>query len=628
MNVKARDVEAGKGSAKTNVASADDVEERGDPSLAMSIVSGIWFLGSLALAVLGFWYLSESGYTPPPIPVGHVVANVITIPGAALSLSSLSSLAAVHGAAGCTPANRGHAARSSFGLLWGLGIVAFGYVRFWSAHPSTLPGCPCPVLSAKIDGVCVPCPGYAAGECDTEDCVCGTEGTCSERTAQCVCEPNWRLGVNGTCSECSDRAMDGAAGPCTRCSERWKTDANGDCSLCRNGYAGEGCKVCHPNFAPRTDFVDGVETVLLAEDGAQICTPVNGCKDDQPADGGRFGPMCELVPDDKLCALHGDVNAVVAKPNNKLVLPATFTTSGEACSYDFECDSYNCLGFCAYGKGGPRQGALCREDTDCLGGVCESRTCGVEYRVGEDDCQCSRSGYLAPRCEKCPGFNGVWSASVCGGRGTCAAKYYDDGAGYLNVYSHLECLCAQPAGVLAGEFPRWRGEKCQRAVDAEGQTARRQVEGVEQFWCAEGFFGPECDLTCPSTKESDTWGGAGACDSRGKCVYDESHPDPAERGPKCACDQDSRPGGVGFFAGESCSACWQNYYGLNCQTCPGLKVIGSGTACDAYPEWIIPFSNNCFNACFDGQCDWGKEGTGVCTYPPAPSLPDSPSESS
>ena len=189
MNVKARDVEAGKGSAKTNVASADDVEERGDPSLAMSIVSGIWFLGSLALAVLGFWYLSESGYTPPPIPVGHVVANVITIPGAALSLSSLSSLAAVHGAAGCTPANRGHAARSSFGLLWGLGIVAFGYVRFWSAHPYTLPGCPCPVLSSKIDGVCVPCPGYAAGECDTEDCVCGTEGTCSERTAQCVCEP-------------------------------------------------------------------------------------------------------------------------------------------------------------------------------------------------------------------------------------------------------------------------------------------------------------------------------------------------------------------------------------------------------------------------------------------------------
>ena len=44
----------------------------------------------------------------------------------------------------------------------------------------------------------------------------------------------------------------------------------------------------------------------------------------------------------------------------------TFTTSGEACAYDFECGSYNCLGFCAYGKGGPRQGALCREDADSL----------------------------------------------------------------------------------------------------------------------------------------------------------------------------------------------------------------------------------------------------------------------
>jgi hypothetical protein len=120
--------------------------------------------------------------------------------------------------------------------------------------------------------------------------------------------------------------------------------------------------VCHPNFAPRTDIVDGVETVLLTEDGAEICTPVRGCKDDQPADGGRYGPMCEPVPDDKLCAKHGDVGAVVAKPNNKLVLPATFTTMGDACSYDFECDSYNCMGFCAFGKGGPRQGALCREN--------------------------------------------------------------------------------------------------------------------------------------------------------------------------------------------------------------------------------------------------------------------------
>ena len=153
MNAKVPDVEAGERNAKTNGATADDVKEKGDPSLAMSVVSGIWFLGSLALAVLGFWYLSESGYSPPPIPVGHVVANVIIIPGASLSLSSLSSLAAVHGAAGCTPANGGHAARQSFSLLWGLGIVAFGYLRFWSAHPYTLPECPCPAFTANINGV-------------------------------------------------------------------------------------------------------------------------------------------------------------------------------------------------------------------------------------------------------------------------------------------------------------------------------------------------------------------------------------------------------------------------------------------------------------------------------------------
>ena len=60
MNAKVTDVEAGKSNAETNGASADDVKEKGDPSLAMSIVSGIWFLGSLALAVLGFWLHAAS----------------------------------------------------------------------------------------------------------------------------------------------------------------------------------------------------------------------------------------------------------------------------------------------------------------------------------------------------------------------------------------------------------------------------------------------------------------------------------------------------------------------------------------------------------------------------------------
>lgn len=607
---KPLDVEFGDDSRKKPTENKNEVDfsvKKGDPAFVLSVLSVIWFAGSLACGVVGVWYVSSSNYTPPPIPVGHVVANLIVIPGASLALSSLTSIVSVHGAAGCTAENSGHATRSSFGLLWGLGILAFGYLRFWNAHPYTLPECPCPAFHAKIEGVCVACPGFVSGECDTEECVCGAEGTCSETTAQCVCSPNWQVGVNETCSECSSRAVDGADGECTRCSARWKPDSNGDCTLCRNGYAGEDCMVCHPNFAPLTDVAEGVETIVLTEEGAQICTPVRGCKDDQPKDGGRYGAMCEAVPSDKLCAAHGDENAVVASPNNKLVLPATFTTTGQTCAYDFECASYNCMGFCAFGEGGPRQGALCRENSDCLGGKCSSRTCAAEHRVGEDTCQCSRSAYLSPRCEKCPGYNNVWSASVCGGRGTCAAKYLDDGAGYLNVYSHLECVCAKPAGVLE-EFPKWSGAKCQRAVDAEGQTAKKIVDGEEVFWCAEGFFGPQCDLTCPSTSESDSWGGAGACDSRGTCVYDE---DAGEA--KCVCDQDARPGGVGFFAGESCSACWQNFYGLNCQSCPGLKVVG-GTACNDYPEWLIPFSTNCFNACFDGTCDWGKEGTGVCTY--------------
>ena len=392
--MKSVDVEKGGGAPPLDDAA-------GKARFALSVVELVLFLGALACGVLGALYVSWSNYTPPPLPLAHLLANAIVIPGAALTVTSIASLSANLGAyKGCKPKNGGAVARSSFSLLWGMGVLAFGYYRFWQYHPYTLTECPCPPFHVKIDDSCVQCPGYIEGECDDDTCVCGEFGVCSEVTAQCVCDANWQVGANGTCTECSERSTDGPRGQCTRCTRRFKPDAaNGDCSLCRNGYAGTDCKVCHPNFEPR---VDENGTIALDENGAMYCSPVRGCKDDQPADGGRYGPMCEAVPDDKRCAIHGDVNAVVKTPNNKVVLPNTFTTNAQQCDYDFECASYNCMGFCSIGKGGPRQGALCREDSDCLGGKCESRTCSAEYFIGEDVCQCSRSGYMVPRCEKCP----------------------------------------------------------------------------------------------------------------------------------------------------------------------------------------------------------------------------------
>ena len=584
---KVGDVEKGVGEAAPDT--------RADTArFALRVVQLVFFAAALACGVLGVFYIVSSDYTPPPVPVAHVLANVLVLPGAAVSLSSVAALAALLGAfQGCSAASAGAVTRTSFSLVWGVGLFLFGWFRFWQPHPHQLGACPCPPFHARLDGVCVACPGYVRGQCDDDTCVCGEHGACSEITAACSCDPNWALGANGTCTECSARAIDGPRGACTRCSARFKPDANGDCTLCRNGYIGAECMECHPNFAPRRNDSNAL---LLDADGAEICTPVRGCKDDQPVDGGRVGPMCEAVPADKLCSLHGDVGATVRRQNNKVPLPATFSSTGITCDYSFECPSYACLGYCAYGKGGPVEGALCREDADCLGGVCESRTCGVEYLVGEDDCACSRSGYLAPRCEKCPGFNGVWSASVCGGRGTCAARYLDDGRGYLSVYSHLECMCAKPAGVLE-DYPRWAGAKCQKKVDADGQIVG----------CAPGFFTKnDCASTCPAPggDSSASWGGIGACDGRGTCRWNGKEPE-------CQCDNDQRPGGNGWFVNSMCTQCQDSFYGINCQPCARLS---RSTSCDNVNDiFKILEGTQCFKSCNVGQeCRDTKLGDGFC----------------
>lgn len=562
-----------------------DTTDDTDSDFIISILNIVLVLASLATGVVGVYFIFQSEYTPPPIPVGYIIANVLILFGSALVLQAIISISIVSGVDGCSPKTHPHTARHVFFVLWGVGIATFGVFRFLNDHPFVLDTCPCPPWHATdSNGGCVPCPGFLAGVCEDEGCVCGNGG-CSETTATCQCDFGWQIGENMTCSRCSDRTMDSSFGQCTRCTERFKPDASGDCSLCRNGYTGSDCKQCHPNFEPRRND-DG--SVFLTDEGAMVCGPVfPGCKDDQPTGGGRSGAMCEPVEN---CAQWGDVNAKVRETNADVALaqPATFTFNGQVCLYDHGCEqSYNCRGVCSWGKGG-LEGALCLEDEDCGGGVCEGRVCGLERRVGSDDCECSRAGYQAPKCQSCPGYNGLWAESVCAGRGSCQALYVDVGLGWASEYDSLQCVCGKPLGTLS-EFPRYSGEYCEQIVGDDGA-----VQG-----CAEGYFGDNCGITCAG---GGGWGGAAVCSSRGVCTFDGTEA-------YCACDSDTKPGGIGFFAGKGCEACAGEFATSQCSPCPGLQVTSD---CGPHSFNISTNPVTCFNSCNIKQCDDGKNGHGFC----------------
>ena len=559
--------------------------KKNDAGWIVQLIHTILFFAGLAAGVVGAFLIFGSNYSPPPVPVGYLLANIFVLVGSGIALHSLIAISVVHGVEGCTSKNAAFGVRNGFALAWGLGLVVFGVFRFWIYHPYTLTPCPCPAFHALLGGTCTPCAGFETGVCDDAECVCGN-GICSESTAECQCEYNWKLSSNGTCSLCSDRTMDSSAGKCTRCRERFKPNKNGDCALCRNGYSGADCKVCAGGFKPQRNN-DG--SIFYTDEGAMVCGPVYpGCVDDQPAGGGRSGAMCEPVEN---CAQHGDVNAFVRLTNADAALaqPVTFTFAGQSCDYHHDCKSYNCQGICSWGKGG-LEGALCLEDSDCAGGSCEGRVCGLEYRVGDTDCTCSRAGFQPPKCQKCPGFNGVYSETVCGGRGSCMAQFKDVGLGWASEYDSLKCVCGKPTGVL-GEFPIFSGEYCEKIIDENGQ--------IES--CAEGYFGAQCDKTCDGGQG---WGGVSVCNTRGVCKYDESTEEAY-----CACDADMKPGGIGYFAGYGCELCAGEFYGSQCAPCPGLQITND---CGADSFNISTNPVNCFGSCVTKTCDDGKQGMGIC----------------
>ena len=438
-----------------------------------------------------------------PLPAEFLYGAFLVVPGGGLTVSSLANLR-----------YRKSYMCLFFSLLWGGILLFFGVsmlVENWF-----IPEVECPEFTYSRD--CLPCLRTSEicnghGECDS-----GLNGT-----GVCFCDVGWDGDV---CDECASHHKGEA---CERCDRQWMKDEYGGCTECRFGYVGD-CDSCADGFLSGFD-----EFGVLCDQ----CLP------------GRFGTSCLPCPD---CTVE-DANAV-CRSNDWQGPSGTFTSSGLACSYNHDCASGFCRGYC------DDSGRLCYEDEDC-GGVCVGRTCGLEFVVGDGTCECSL-GYAGDMCTACPNFDGVYSSSICAGHGACAATFSGE----------VVCECAEGwSGALCG----CHGSPCDE--------------------CAEGFFGLTCEA-CPGG------GGIRECSKHGRC-NDGLHGDGT-----CSCDKDDKPGGIGMFDGASCMSCQGEFWGSMCGPCPDLAIVSDAEICARTQSFLD--STRCYMSCHNRECYDGILGNGTC----------------
>ena len=153
----------------------------------------------------------------------------------------------------------------------------------------------------------------------------------------------------------------------------------------------------------------------------------------------------------------------------------------------------------------------------------------------------------------------MYTSSICGGHGTCQTSYVK------GEYKQLICNCNFE------EEGFWTGPEC--------GCFKETVDGG-CIKCANGFFGPNCDM-CPGG------GGVSQCSLHGQCS------DGLTGSGTCSCDLDTKRNGLGAWGGDSCSTCLSSdFYGGMCQTCPLFTFIG----CDGHST---PFGDtgNCMTSC-------------------------------
>ncbi len=488
----------------------------------------------LAIGMVGIFasivYMNSLDYNGPPIPAGYLVGMFSLAVGAGISVGS--SVIAVREAN-----NKNKLPQWITIAILAAGLAGYGV---WEVvrHPLELPDCLCPA-NYYGEYPCVPCPNDWVG-------ICHGRGTCDDGnmgSGICFCELGWD-GEN--CDVCS-HTFQGVL--CNECKRGWMGEK---CDVCYPGYSGPNCNVCDTGWVPETDIYGTL---------CRKCKP------------GRWGGHCKPCQE---CTLH-DKNAV-CRDNDwheaNIYNEDLCTPQGSTCKDKYGCSSNNCKGICVVGD--ETTGQICEFDGDCYPGECQFKQCCLEARHGNGHCKCGSMGYFGEDCATCPGFDGVYSATICTGHGTCVAEY----AG--NTYTGLRCECTKD-GVTP--FPAWSGETCSCLKNTATDTTCSK--------CATGSFGSQCN-SCP--------GGSGIaqCRMHGKCS------DGVSGDGTCSCDIDVKYGGLGAFKGGSCDSCLSNdFYGDNCKTCPNIQVVQCIPGLNLTE---IPGVGQCVQSCGPNTCN----NIGIC----------------
>ena len=480
----------------------------------MKLASNIMLGVGAIVGIVGYSLISSSNYGLPPIPSGWAAAMIFIIFGGASVLSGLSLIfhSKVH-------SKYTYVSASILGAtILGIGIRTLIY------NPLETPACPCPT-------------GYWGPKCLPCTCVNGICDDGGEGTGVCLCDMGWG---GDRCNVCSE-TFQGAT--CNECKRGWWTET---CNICAPGYTGAKCDSCDSKWITESD------------DLGTLC---RSCK---PS---HFGGYCKICP---ACNTYDSL--AICRDNDwhddNIYTGERCTSNAQICTNKYDCKSFNCKGICV--DGDETTGQLCEFDTECTIGTCQYKTCCLEQQHGDGECECKREGYWGPLCEKCPGFDGVYSATICTGHGTCAAAYSKD------TFSHLQCECSQEG---TEPFPSWSGTTCGCLKESSTSTTCNR--------CADGFFGEKC-TSCPGG------GGISQCNMHGTCS------DGVSGNGQCTCDVDIKYGGLGGWMGSSCDSCMGEFWGPQCKTCPAIMEVG----CQAgFTE--IPGTGNCLVSCGGKTCNGG-----------------------
>jgi hypothetical protein len=481
------------------------------------------FVSGIVLNVIGWTNAIQSKYIIPPIPVGWVFGVIFSIIGSSFVIAAIVIIVRFR----------------KIAIYWAVGSILGGSMVFMgirtaNKHPLEFPDCPCPPNTHGND--CLPCPGN-----QNLTIICSGHGVCDEGssgTGACICDYEWA--GSDTCNSCRDN-IEGVN--CDRCSRGFD---GLKCDRCYPGYTGQTCNICADGWLTE---VDSLGTL---------------CRKCQP---NRYGPYCKTCP---VCTQHD--NLAECRDNDwhdtNVYQPNVCTATATTCTDDYDCSSFNCKGRCI--SGSTTDNTVCSSDDDCVFGTCQLKSCCIEERFGNGECLCQRVGYFGPFCMPCPGFDNLYSSSICSGHGTCTASYVD------GSFSKLVCECSSEGEGF------WDGEEC--------GCFKTKIDGDCEK-CANGFFSNTCQM-CP--------GGSGVaqCSFHGECddgIIGEG---------TCECDVDTKENGLGAWKGESCSACLTgDVYGDQCQPCPLFTLLPCDGSLPVFGNTGYCSSSCGINTCSEnGEC--------------------------